>query len=139
MKRMIPFFLFLLIGVLILSGCTGAAPNEAQVTGSVTYPQRIALPPDAFVVVRLEDISRADTAAEILSEQAIRTEGQQVPIPFVLPYDPQDIDERNTYNLAARILDRDNKLLFISDTVVPVITHGNPTIDVEVIVVPVGE
>jgi uncharacterized lipoprotein YbaY len=57
----------------------------------------------------------------------------------MLPYDPQDIDERNTYNLAARILDGESKLLFVSDTVVPVITRGNPTSDVEVIVVPVGE
>ncbi|MEJ2301672.1 MAG: YbaY family lipoprotein [Anaerolineales bacterium] len=138
MKRMFSVFL-LLTSVLILSACAGASSDKAQVSGSVTYLQRIALPPDALVVVRLEDISRADAAAEILFEQAFRTEGQQVPIPFALPYDPQDIDERNTYNLAARILDGESKLLFVSDTVVPVITRGNPTSDVEVIVVPVGE
>ena len=32
----------------------------------------------------------------------------------------------------------DGQLLSITDTAYPVITHGNPTEDVEVIVVPVG-
>jgi putative lipoprotein len=127
--------LLLVLDALMLTGCARASSGEAQVTGAVTYLERIALPPDAVVLVRIENISRADVAAEIISEQEIPTEGKQVPIPFELPYDPEAINERDTYNLAARILDGQGNLLFISDTVVPVITKGNPTQDVEVVVV----
>ena len=100
--------------------------------------QRIALPPDAVVIVRIEDVSKADAPAEIIGEQVIKTEGAQVPIPFAVIYNPDKIEENHSYNLRARIEDGAGKLLFINDTSVPVITRGNPTQNIEVIVVPVG-
>jgi uncharacterized lipoprotein YbaY len=39
--------------------------TTATVTGTVTYLERIALPPDATVAVRLLDISRQDVAATV--------------------------------------------------------------------------
>jgi putative lipoprotein len=130
-------FLVSLVGIMTLVGC-GQSADEASVTGTVTYLQRIALPPDAVVTVRIEDVSKADAVAEVIGEQVIQTEGKQVPIPFEVPYDPGQIDERYSYSLRVRIEDSAGKLLFINDTNVPVITRGNPTQDIEVIVVQVG-
>ena len=108
----------------------------AAVSGTVTYLQRIALPPNAVVEVKLVDVSRQDVPAIVLGEQIITNPGQ-VPIPFEIAYDPASIDPRFTYAVQVRIT-ADGQLLFISDTVTPVITRGAPTSDVEIVVVPVG-
>jgi uncharacterized lipoprotein YbaY len=54
-----------------------------------------------------------------------------------VPYDPGRIEKNHTYSLRVRIEEGTGKLLFINDTGIPVITRGNPTQDVEVILVPV--
>ena len=38
------------------------------INGSVAYRQRIAMPPDALLTVRVEDVSRADTSSAVLAE-----------------------------------------------------------------------
>jgi putative lipoprotein len=128
--------LALLLGLVLLAGC--GKSSQATVSGTVTYLQRIALPPDAVVTVRIEDVSKADAMAEVIGEQVIHTDGAQVPIPFEVAYDTNQIEENHSYSLRARIEDGAGKLLFTNDTSVPVITRGNPTQDVKVLVVPVG-
>ena len=130
--------LSLLLVAASLSACSRSASEGPAVTGTVTYQQRIALPPDAVVTVRIEDVSLADAPAEVMGEQVIETEGKQVPIPFQVSYDADKIENNHTYGLRVRIEDGSGKLLFINDTSVPVITQGNPIQDVEIIVVPVG-
>lgn len=129
----------LLIGTL-LTGCAtmndSNEPATAVVSGDVTYLQRIALPPDAVVTVRLQDISKMDVPAVLLGEQQIETGGRQVPIPFEVQYDPASIDDRMTYSVSARI-QRGDELLWVSDTVHPVITRGAPTSGIQLKVVPV--
>lgn len=114
------------------------AQPAATVTGSVTYPQRIALPPDATVVVKLEDVSRADAPSTVIAEQRITTDGQQVPIPFKLVYDPADIEARNRYVVRAQIFYGD-ELSWTSTITYPVITQNNPTTDVDILLEQVGQ
>jgi uncharacterized lipoprotein YbaY len=102
----------------------GGAP--AQVTGSVTILQRIALPPGAVITVQLADISRADAPAVVLGEQRITVDGRQAPFPFAIAYDPAAIDPRLSYAISARI-ENGGKLLFITDRRYPVITRESPT------------
>jgi putative lipoprotein len=119
--------------VLLLAGCSptpivreaGGGPVDSRVTGSVTYRERIALPPTTVVTVRLVDVSRADAPSVLISEQVIRTEGRQVPFEFSLPYDASRIVASNTYAVQVRIEDA-GKLLFITDTMYPVITRSAP-------------
>lgn len=133
LPKIIPIIM-LFLGVATLAGCGGS--SEKTVTGTVTYLQRIALPLEAVVTVRIEDVSKADALAEVMGEQVIQTKGAQVPIPFSVPYDPEKIIDNHTYSLRVRIEDGTGKLLFINDTSIPVITNGNPTQDIEVVVVP---
>ena len=115
----------------------GTETTQDAVTGTVTYRQRVALPPSAVVAVRLLDVSLQDTASNVIAEDRISAEGKQVPIAFDLTYDPNRIQPRNRYVVRAEIRDGD-RLLFTTDTSYPVITQGNPTTGVEVVVVPVG-
>jgi uncharacterized lipoprotein YbaY len=105
---------------------------NAAVTGMITYPQRIALPEDAVVEVKLSDISLADAPATVIGEQTITNPGQ-VPIPFVVTYDPAVIDPRFTYAIQVRINDSAGNLMWINTSAYNVITNGNPS-TVEVVV-----
>jgi putative lipoprotein len=126
--------------VLVLAGCasvpvvpaSGGGSATRQVTGSVTYHERIALPPTAVVHVRLLDVSRADAPAVLIAEQVIRPAGRQVPFEFTLAYDESRILPAHTYAVQVRIEDG-GTLLFISDTMHPVITRGAP-LRVEIVV-----
>lgn len=110
--------------------------NSASVTGTVSYLPRIAMPPNATLEVALVDVSRADAPAIVLASQSAVFGGRQVPIPFELVYDPEQIDPRFSYAVQARI-SVDGQLRFITTSSVPVITRGNPT-NVEVRVDPVS-
>jgi uncharacterized lipoprotein YbaY len=106
---------------------------SAAVTGTVTYLERIALAPGSVVTVSLDDVSRADAPAINLGRQVITTTGQQVPIPFSIPYNPATIDPRFTYAVSARIDAPNGALLFITDMRYPVITNGAPTSNIELV------
>jgi putative lipoprotein len=107
------------------AGGGAVAPASARVTGTVTYLQRIALPPSATIKVQLIDVSRADAPATVLGEQIITAGGKQVPFTFEIPYDPTKIQPNYSYAVQARIEDG-GKLLFINDQRYAVITRGAP-------------
>lgn len=113
------------------------ATDEALLTGTVTYLPRIALPPNATVVVRLLDVSRADAPSVTLAQEAISTERRSVPIPFTLRYDPSDVQARHSYAVRAEIRNAQGGLEWTTDTHVPVLTGGAPSDGVEVRVVQV--
>lgn len=104
--------------------------NSASVTGTVSYLPRIAMPSSAILEVTLVDVSRADAPAITLASQGAIFGDRQVPIPFELVYDPDQIDPRFSYAVQARII-VEGQLRFITTTRFPVITQGNPT-EVEV-------
>lgn len=108
-------------------------PTTATVTGTVTYRQRIALPPGAVVKVRLQDVSRMDTKAILLDEQTIAMQGKQVPIAFTLNYNPAEIKPHHRYAVSAEIW-VDGKRQWLSTTRNEVLTGGQPTANVTVMV-----
>ena len=113
---------------MVAASCGADVPflgSGSQVSGTVTYRERIALTPDAKLIVQIRDTSYADAAAELIAEQVISDPGQ-VPISFEVDYDPDDIESRNTYSVSAHIEESDGRLAFINDTAYDVITGGNP-------------
>jgi putative lipoprotein len=107
--------------------------SQSVITGTVTYRNRSALPSTAVIEVTLQDISLADAPAKVISMQQIEAGGKPVPFPYALKYDPAQIDPKNTYSVSARITEG-NELLFISDTVYPVLTRGAPMTGVDILV-----
>jgi YD repeat-containing protein len=106
--------------------------QQETVSGTVSYRQRIALPPNTQIVVQLLDVSRQDAPAEVLATETITLGDRQVPVPFTLAYNPDRIIANNTYAVNARIL-VDGNLQFISTTRYAVITQGAPN-QVDVVV-----
>ena len=102
---------------------SGREPN-ASVSGTVTYRERLALTPDARLVVDLRDVSYQDASAPLIARQTILNPGQ-VPIKFKVEYNRDDIDSNNVYSISARIIEADERLAFINDTAYEVVTRGN--------------
>jgi len=126
-------------GKMILKDCQLDKPLKASraaasITGTVSYLERITLPPNAVMQVRLEDVSLADAPAKTIAQQRIPLGDRQVPVPFELKFDPTKIDERHTYVVTARIV-VDDQLRFLSDKAYPVLTRDNP-LRVEMILKP---
>lgn len=114
--------------IIIIAVACSALPGigDDSVRGTVTYRERIALTPGATLTVQIRDTSYADGAAELIAEQVIADPGQ-APIRFEVPYNRDDLDDRSTYSISARITETDGRLAFINDTAHDVITRGNPT------------
>ncbi|MEM7065128.1 MAG: YbaY family lipoprotein [Cyanobacteria bacterium P01_B01_bin.77] len=112
-------------------------PTDETITGTVSYLPRIALPSDAIIEVSLVDVSRADAPAITLSSQKIVSSGRQVPFPFTLLYDPEQISPGLSYAVQSRIA-VDGDLKFVTTAQFPVITNGHPT-EVEVQVEPTNQ
>jgi putative lipoprotein len=120
-------------GKMIVKDCLLDKPlNTEQVTGTVTYLQRIALPTNAVIQVQLADVSKADGPANVIAQQSINLGQRQVPVPFTLNVDAAKIDPKHTYAVRAKITVGD-ELRFMSDRSYPVLTKGNPA-HVEIIV-----
>lgn len=111
-----------------------AQPAIAQpsVTGTVWIRQRIALPPDAVLTVTLSDASLADAPSKVLAQKVMRTEGKQSPFSFVLQFNPADIQPNARIILSAAITVND-KLMFITDTIQPVINQGGTKADLTLV------
>ena len=103
---------------------SGRTPN-ASVEGTVTSRERLALTPDASLVVELRDVSYADAAAPLIASQTISAPGK-VPIEFRVEYNRDDVDPMSTYAISAKIVESDGRLAFTNDTAYEVITRGNP-------------
>jgi putative lipoprotein len=111
------------------------ASAPAKVSGEATYLVRMAVPEQALLIVRLEDVSVADAAAAVLGEQVIEMQGRQVPIPFEIAFDPARIDDGHVYVVRASI-QVDERLMFVSTQAHPVLTQGSPA-TIQVLMQPV--
>lgn len=87
--------------------------NNCTVEGEVFYVQRIALPENAVISVRLEEQGIADKAAEIFAETEFGSAGKQVPFPFKLEADCAVLKGAVTPGFTVRIM-VDDKLRFIN-------------------------
>lgn len=110
--------------VLSLSGAVAAQAAEGIVEGTATYLERIAMPPGAVFEATLEDISRADAPADVISTVRQENAGS-APYRFELAYDPARIVPSRRYAVRTRVT-LEGRLVFTSDQVHPVLTNGHP-------------
>lgn len=98
-------------------------PAAAQIRGTATYRERIALPTDAVFDATLEELSRVDAPAIVLGRARIRRP-RTSPIRFEIPFDADRIEPTRRYVVRARIL-VDGRPLLATDRIYPVLTRGN--------------
>lgn len=100
---------------------TSEAPS-AQINGTATYRERMALPPNASFEATLEDVSRADAPATVLSRAQIEPAGQP-PFRFTLQYDPVQLEAGHNYAIRAKVT-HEGRLMFTSDQHYAIPTEG---------------
>jgi putative lipoprotein len=127
------FILMILSATIALAGC-GKSTNKAAVTGVIAHTHRMTIPVGYVITVRIEDTTNADTPGKKIVEEVIKSQGVELPMPFAIDYDPHKINANHTYGVRVTIEDTDGKVLYTNNTSVLVITNGNPTNNVDVIV-----
>jgi uncharacterized lipoprotein YbaY/heat shock protein HslJ/uncharacterized lipoprotein NlpE involved in copper resistance len=128
MNKPISIAIWMVVALVVFPTATlQAQPADGFVTvsGSATYRQRIAMPPDAVLTVRVEDVSRADAPAPVLAETSEPFGTRQVPIAFSLNVPSATIDPRFSYVLRATIT-VDGQLRFTTTRSYTVLTRGAP-------------
>ncbi len=123
-----------LLSIIIIISFSCSNEKRNSLTGEVFYLERIALTEEAVVTILLVDISKPDEKEHVVTEKIIKNPGQ-VPISFVIQYNPDEIFPNNIYSLKVKIEDK-GSLLFTDDKGYPVINNG-VTEDIKIKVVPV--
>jgi uncharacterized lipoprotein YbaY len=108
---------------------------EAAVVGNVVAAEGSVLPEGAKAQITLSDVSLQDVAAKVIGERVIEKPGQ-FPFSYVVTYNAEDIDPKNTYAVGVRITDSDGNLIYINTSAYNVITRDNPS-QLDVMVEPV--
>ena len=117
--------------LLLVASILGCGSTNT-ISGEVRFHRDVDLPEGATVTVLLLDTSLADASAIELGRDVI-DHAEQLPIRFSIQYDSGDIDGRSEITLQAEV-ELGNQLLYINDTVHPVLTRGAPrNSDVQVI------
>ncbi|HBC16626.1 MAG TPA: lipo-like protein, partial [Erythrobacter sp.] len=93
-----------------------AGETEIMLKGNLVYRERIALPPGSTAIVSLEDVSLADAPSPTIASQTIELDGRQIPIPFMLDVDADELSSRGRYSLRATIHGPDGNLAWTTDT-----------------------
>lgn len=109
-----------------VSAARSLSKPDHVVSGTVTYLQRVLMPPDATVRVQILDVSRQDAIADILGGVEYTTGGKQPPYEFEIRIPREQVDEKATIVVRARIEDSTG-LRFISNEHTPVLTNGAPS------------
>ncbi|MBI4673088.1 MAG: YbaY family lipoprotein [Chloroflexi bacterium] len=107
----------------------------ANVTGTVTYVQKISVPDNTVVEVYLVDASKSDAPYTYLSGASFTSHGSQAPFAYAVPYAGAQINPSGNYLLIA-FISADGKLLFKNSNGVKVLTGGAPSANVEIVVEP---
>jgi uncharacterized lipoprotein YbaY len=128
------FVLIILLATIALVGC-GRSNNQAAVTGVIAHTHSMTLDVGYVVTVQLEDTTKTDAPGKKIAEQVIKSQGEVLPMPFEIIYEPGKINSEHTYTIRVKIEDSTGKMLYTNNTSVPVITNGNPVHNVDVIVV----
>jgi putative lipoprotein len=110
----------IVVGAIALT-VLGSQSHAGMVTGTATYRERIAVPPDATLYVELQDVSLADAPAISLAAKRYAMSG--VPAQFELAFDDALIKDGHRYVVRASI-NQGQDLLFTTDTAYPVLTDG---------------
>lgn len=115
------------VAVSSLAACAGTPPT---VSGTVSYRERLVLPADSSVVVRLEDVTRGTGAPVTVAEQRIAPTASG-PIHFAIPYERGDINPNATYVVNAWI-ERNGQLLFRNQDLHQVLTKTAPSSNIKI-------
>lgn len=94
----------------------------STVSGYLTKMDRMALPPDLVATITLSDISKQDVKAPKINEVQYSLTGVSVPFYFLINK-PNQLPQNTQLGLRATIRDANGRLLYTTDSVIPVMTR----------------
>jgi putative lipoprotein len=107
--------------ILVQSACGGmditvnpVVPLVVRFEGTAVYSEPVELPGGAVLRVLIEDVSRADAAADVVAETRVDDPGR-LPAGFAIEYAADRILPGHRYNVRGRV-EQQGRLLFISDS-----------------------
>ena len=122
------------IALLALAGCKKevASNNPPQVqssnftvTAELMYREKMLAPNGSTLTATVQDVSIADKAAEVLSEEIIGLgDDVQLPLSVTLEVPKKKLNPRHIYSLHARLEDANGQLMWISTTRHTIDTEG---------------
>ena len=118
-------FFMLAAAAIAASSVVACASRSYAVNGTVSYRERLILPADSVIVVRLEDVTRGQAYPNVISEQRIVPNSMAV-TQFSLPYQYGTIDPNATYVVNAWI-EQGGRILFRNNKVYQVLTKTAPS------------
>jgi len=118
----------IVIGMLcLLAGCgpvvahkvpvsePGQKPGMFEVTGQITYRERVALPPQSIAVVTLRDVTTPNAASTVIAEQRTDLAGRQVPVDFRVAVDRSTLLPERRYSIRGSIISPDQQVLWVTN------------------------
>lgn len=123
-------FLMFAAAAIAASSVVACASRSYAVNGTVSYRERLILPADSVIVVRLEDITRGQAYPSVVSEQRIVPNSAAV-TSFALPYQYGTIDPNATYVVNAWI-EQGGRILFRNNKVYQVLTKTAPSNNIHI-------
>lgn len=81
----------------------GQSIGQSRITGSLTYQPLVALPVNAVAVITVYEAGPADPTARVLAEERFALNGRQVPIPFQVSINWDDVAARGELSLRAEL------------------------------------
>lgn len=104
----------MLAATVLLTGCsTLGGPKTHEVSGQALYRERIMLPPESRLEVKVQDVSKADAPAETLAMLA-RGDLGAPPYAFSFQIPSDQVEAGHRYSVRAAIYHQD-QLLFTTD------------------------
>jgi len=123
-------FFGLVAASIAATSLVACASRSYAVNGTVSYRERLILPADSQIVVRLEDITRGQAYPAVVSEQRILPNSATATT-FSLPYDYGSINPNATYVVNAYI-EQGGRVLFRNSKVYQVLTKTAPSSNIHI-------
>lgn len=123
-------FFGLIAASIAATSLAACASRSYAVTGTVSYRERLILPADTLIVVRLDDVTRGQAYPVTVSEQRI-VPNSAAATTFSLPYEYNGINPNATYVVNAWI-EQGGRVLFRNAKVYPVLTKTAPSSNINV-------
>ena len=115
----------------------GVLASQAHLTGTASIETPVTLPPGAVFEAVLEDVSAAGAPAPAELGRKVIADPGGAPFAFDIAYDPAGVAADRAYSVRAQV-SVGRRLVFVSDTVTPVLTRGAPD-HAEVRMIKVGD
>ena len=118
--------LMVMVAAFAVTACSNNNDSATSIQGSVSYLMRMALPPNAKLIVSLDDITLNNGSAISIDQQTFETEDKSIPLDFVFEV-PAKIDQDKIYALSASIQTENGEVILATKDIYPVLTDANKT------------